>query len=330
MDQSRWRRGRWLAGGPLIAVFFAGVAYSQTVGGQAPAGTTSPTATPATKASSPDDVVLRVGDKSITRGEVDKFIQGLTPQAKNSLASQGRRPLGDEYVKMLVLSQEALSQHLDSTPAFKEMLALHRLEVLAALESQKISAVTSEEASKYYASHQADFEQIQIMQVVVRKKPQGAKEGTPGFTPEEAKARAEEIRKAFVAGDDPKKIAEKYQVENLVRVDSQPYPIQRGAMRPDMEKAAFALRPGQVTDVFDFGQALAFVDVVSRSTSDFKAVSTQIESTLQRQKFDEAFEALKKNAKVWMDETYFAGSSQTAPRVSIKPQGTVTIPLNPK
>lgn len=330
MDQIRWGRGRWLIGGALVAGLLVGVAYGQTTGGQGPPGAT-PSAPPATQTSSPDKVVMKVGDTSVTQGEMERFIQTLNPQAQRNLATQGRRGLGDEYALMLVLSQEALSHHLDSTPAFKELSALRRLQLLATMQYQQVlqqSVVTPEETNTYFNAHQSDFEEIQVLQVLVRKKPEGSKEGTPGFTAEEAKTRVEEIRKAFIAGDDPKKVAQQYQLESVVRVDSQPYTVRRGSMREDMEKAAFKLKPGEVTDVFDLGQALAFVKVVSHKEADLKTVSPQIENTLRQQKITAALDELKKNAKVWLDDAYF--TAPTPPRKPVKPEGEVSIPATPK
>jgi peptidyl-prolyl cis-trans isomerase C len=319
-------------GGVVITAVFTGVVYGQTPGGQSP-GRPALSAATAAQSPSPDKVVVKVGDAAITEGEIETFIQGLTPQAQNTLAHQGRRPLGDELVRILTLSQEALNHHLDSTPTFKELLAIHRREVLASLAYQEIlrqCVVTPEETSKYFTEHQSEYDEIRVLQAVVRKKPEGAKEGTPGFTAEEANNRAEEIRKALIAGDDPKKVAEKYQVANIVRVDAQPISVHHGAMPPDMEKAAFALKPGEVTEVFDLGQAMAFVKIVSHNPGDLKAVSPQIEKTLQKQKIDSAMDALKKKTDVWMDDAYFAAPSQAEPRGSIKPEGGVTIPVHPK
>ena len=330
MEQIRWGRGYWLASGPLVAGLLVSLAYGQTAGEKPPAGAT-PSPAPAAQASSPDKVVLKVGDMSITQEQIERAIRNLTPQAQNSLAHQGRKSFGDEYVLMLVLSQEALSQHLDSTPAYQDMIALSRLKILASQEYQEILkqvAVKPEEVSTYFSGHQSEFEELQVLQVVVRQKPAGAKEGTPGFTPEEAKARAEEIRKAFVAGDDPKQIADKYKMQNVVRVDTQPFAVHRGAMRGDLEKAAFELKPGGVTEVFDLGQALAFVKVVSHETEDLKSVSTRIENTLQKQKIDSALDALKKNAKVWMDDAYFAPPAGPPPQAP--PKETIQIPVGPK
>jgi len=332
MNQIRWGRGRWFTGGLLIAGLLVGVGYGQTPGGQAPAGPAASAAT-AAQSSSPDKIVLKVGDQSVTQGEIERFIQGLTPEAKKALANQGRRPLGDEFELMLVLSQDALSHHLDSTPAFQEMLAMRRRQLLATVAYQEIvrqSVVTPEETSRYFAAHQSEFEEAQIEQVVIRKKPEGAKEGTPGFTAEEAKTRAEEIRKALSSGDDPKKVAEKYQVPNLVRVDAEPYFVHRGAMRADMEKAAFELKDGQVSEVFDFGQALVFFKLVSHKVGELKNVSSQIENTIRQQKVNSALDARKKNAKVWMDDGYFAAPSQAGPQGAVKPPVLTGGPATPK
>ena len=321
MNQIRWGRGRWFTGGLLIAGLFVSLAYGQTSGGQAPAGP-APSVATAAQPASPDKVILKVGDESVTQGELEAVVNSLTAQAQKSLSVQGRRPLGNQYALMILLSQEAVSHHLDSTVAFQRALAMARRQILAQTAYQEIvreSAVTPEETSKYFAAHQSEFEEAMIRQVVIRKRLENAKEGTPGLTAQEAKTRAEEIRKALSSGDDPKKVAEKYQVPNLLRVDAEPSSVHRGAMRADMEKAAFELKDGQVSEVFDFGQALVFFKLVSNKVEELKNVSSQIEKTLQQQKVNSALDALKKSAKVWMDDAYFAAPSQAGPQGAVKP-----------
>jgi hypothetical protein len=332
MNQGRWQQGRRFTGGVLIAVVFTGVVYGQTTGGQAPAKP-APSAATVAQSSSPNKVVLKVGDASVTQGEVESLIQGLAPQAQKALANQGRRPLGDEYVRILLLSQEALSHHLESTPAFKDMLAIHRREILAALAYQEIvrqSPVTPEEISSYFAAHQNDFSEAKIQDVVIRIRPEGAKEGTPGLTAEEAKTRAAEIHKALTSGDDPKKLAEKYRVPNVVRVDAEPSSVRRGSLPADMEKAAFELKEGEISQVFDLGQSLAFFKVVSRKVEELKNVSSQIEDKLRKQKVDSALDALKKKANVWMDDAYFAAPSQAGQPGAAKPPVVTVVPASPK
>ena len=314
----------WLLGGLLVGGLLVAVVHGQTSSGQAPAAK-------AGAADSPDKVVLKVGNTSITRGQVETLIKTLTPQAQKSLAQSGRRPIGDEYVRILLLSQDALSHHLESTPAYKEMLAIHAREILATLAFQEIQrqcAVTPEEISKYYETHPKEFEVAEIYQVVIRKKPQDAKEGTPGLTAEEAKARAEEIRKALLSGDEPKKLATKYSLANVVRVDAYPEIVHRGDMPEDMEKAAFGLKDGEVSEIFDYGAKMAFIKTGQRRTEELKLVSARIENDLTQQKIDNFMNGLKKKANVWMDDNYFTGSSltprRTPPPSRVLFQGPVT------
>ena len=192
------------------------------------------------------------------------------------------------------------------------------------------SVVTPEEIGKYYAAHQSDFEEVRIYQVVIRKKPEGAKEAIPGLTAEEAKTRAEEIRKAMSSGDDPKKVADQFQVANVVRVDAEPYPLRRGALRADMEKAAFELKEGQVSEVFDLPQSLLFFKVASHKVRELTDVSSQIENTLRQQKVNSAVDELKKNAKVWLDDSYFTPPSQPGTQGAAKPPALPAVPATPK
>jgi hypothetical protein len=330
MGHIRWGRACLLAAGAMIATLAVSVVSGRAAGGQAPAGSTPNLAPPAAPAS-PDKVVLKVGDQSVTEGQIEKAIHSLPPQAQNSLARQGKKPFGDEYVLMLVLSKEAVGNHLDESPDYKETLALTRLKILAQAEYQQIAqkaVVTPEETSKYFAAHQNEFEELQVLQVTVRKKPDGSKEGTPGFPPDEAKTRAEEIRQAFIAGQDPKQVAEKFQMANVVRVDSQPFAVRRGQMRADIEKAAFDLPAGQVTGLFDFGTAVGFIKVITHQPGDLKSATPKIESTLRQQKITSALDALKVNSKIWMDDAYFASPAgqQSAP----KPPSTPGAPPGPK
>jgi VWFA-related protein len=308
--------------------------YGQTPGGQAPTGPAASTrAATAAQPPPPDKIVLKIRDESVTQGQLERFIQGLNPESQRALASQGRRALGDEFALMLLLSQDALSHHLDSTPVFQETLALRRRQLLATMAYQEVvrqSVVTPEEISKYFAAHQSEFEEVHINEVFIRKKPEGAKEGTSGLTAEEAKTRAEEIRKALSSGDDPTKVAEKYQVPDLVRVDAQPYFVRRGTLRADMDKVAFELKDGQVSEVFDVGQALVFFKVASHKAGELKNLSSQIENTLRQQKVKSTLEALKKNANIWMDDGYFAAPSQAGPQGAAKPPVLTGGPATPK
>jgi parvulin-like peptidyl-prolyl isomerase len=209
---------------------------------------------------------------------------------------------------MVLLSQQAVNDHLDSAPAFIQQIAIQRRQMLAQAEYTHLASVTTvspEEVSQYYLAHQAEFDSADVREVVVRKKLEGAKEGTPGLAAPEARARAESIRKALTAGTDIKKVAQDFQAPNDVMIDLEPRHIRRGQLLASMDKAAFELKDGELSQPLEIPQAFVLIQAVGYHHSELKEASPGIEKTLRQQKLDTAVAELKKKATVWMDEEYF-------------------------
>ncbi len=299
----------------LLAVFFAPSARAQQTGTTAKpaekkatpsviahAGSTSEATEP------PKKVVIKVGSAEVTQKEIDFLISNMNPQAQQALAANGRKPLGDEYVKVLLLSQQAENDHLESNPELQEKMELQRTQMLAQAEYEKMSSevkVTPDDIGKYYTAHQAEFETAQVREFVVRKKPDGAKEGTPGLSAEDAKATADKIRKSLAAGTDPTTVAKESAVPNVVMIDPEPRTIKHGQLLASLDKAAFELKEGQVSDVLDTPQAIVFLQIVGHHLQEQKDAATDIENKLRQEKLETAVGDLRNKSKVWMDEDYF-------------------------
>ena len=263
-----------------------------------------------------EKVVLRVGDEQVSQADLDFVISKLSPEIRQAIARQGKEPIGAQYALMLVLAGMAISHRLDSSPDVRRQIELQRLQMLAQAEYENIvsqTKVSPEEVNQYYAGHTEEFDQAQVREVVIRKKPDGAQEGTPGLLAPEAKAKAEEIRKAFAAGGDPAKVAQDFAVPNVVQIDSQPRSIRRGQLPADLDKAAFQLKEGEVSDPFETPQALVFVQVVGRRHLELKDTSAELESRLRDQKVQASIAELRSKANLWMDEGYFAAPPPSPP-----------------
>jgi parvulin-like peptidyl-prolyl isomerase len=311
----------------IMSLLLLGTAtYSQQAAPPKPAAP-SPTAkpaaataakTPAARPATPplktppgpgEKVVLKVGNEEVTQADLDFVISRLSPENRQAIARQGKRPIGEQYASLLVLSRMAVGNHLDSSPDVRRQIELLRLQMLAQVEYENIvgqTKVSPEEVSQYYAAHPDEFDQAQVRQVVIRKKPDGAKEGTPGLLAQEAKAKAEEIRKAFAAGGDTAKATQDLSIPNVVQIDLQPRTIRRGQLPADLDKAAFQLKDGEISDPFETPQALVLVQVAGRHHLELKGVSTEIENRLREQKVQASIGELRDKTSVWMDEGYFA------------------------
>jgi hypothetical protein len=262
---------------------------------------------------SQDKVVLRVGKVAVRESAMESLIQSLSPQAKQALEQQGRKALGDQYADMLLLSQVAETQHLESSPDFQQHIELDREQLLANMEVRSIASkvtVSPAEVNQYYSSHPQAFQQVKVCEVAVVKKAAGS---NAGFSPADAQAKADAIRKALASGETPDQLSKQFAVPNEVYVQ----PRTLSATDPSIPsglRTAFQLRVGGLSPVHDMPNYLEFYQVVARPMVSLKDATPAIQQGLRQQKVQAVVNSLKKQTPVWMDQSYFtagaAGDSQ--------------------
>jgi len=303
------RKTALLISGSFLAVTLpALVCFAQTSPAAKSAGKPASPVAAAAK-SSPQKVVLKVGDTQVTQADVDYLIGSLSPQVRRAVATRGRKPVGDEYAMMVLLSKKAKNEHLDTSPEVQQKLALEKLQILAQEEYQKIAEgiqVSPDEINTYFTAHKKDFpEEAELREFVVRKKAADAKAEDPGLSATEAKTRLAEIQKAVEAGTDMAEVAKKFDVPNTVMVNPKPVTVRKGEMVPALDKAAFDLQPNQFSTPVETAQAVVLFQLLSRQQPDLKTVTPQIENNLRQQKLHATLDALKAKANIWMDPEYF-------------------------
>jgi peptidyl-prolyl cis-trans isomerase C len=288
-----------------------------------PAASPSSPSTPAETTPSSDSgassqkVVLKVGDAQVTEKEMEQVIARMGTKGRTIMAREGRRPIADEYIKMLVLSKRAIDEHLDSSPAIRSLLEQLRNQTLAEAEYEDMDhkiEVSTDEVAQYYAEHNLDFETIKCREFVVRQRPQDSNDPNRGLPPQEAKAKAEAIRKALLAGTDIEKVADIHgSFPNVQLVDRRMRYLRRDEMRPDLADATFAIKNSGVTEPVVTPDTIYVVKVFGRATPELKDVREEIVDTIKLHKLDAELEDMKKKAGVWMDEAYFSGHSLPKP-----------------
>ena len=302
----------WVSSNLLAIVISSLVCFAQTSPAARSTANSASQGTAATAESSPQKVVLKVGDTQVTRADIDYLIGNLNPKVRQAVATRGRKPVGDEYAMMLLLSQKAHDEHLDAAPEVQRKIALEKLQILAQEEYQKIAEgiqVSPDEVSTYFTAHKSDFpEEAQIREFVVRKKAADAKADDPGLSAAEAKTRLAEIQKAVEAGTDVADVAKKFDVPNTVMVNPKAVTVRKGEMIPELDKAAFDLQPNQFSAPVETAQAVILFQLLSRQQPDLKTVTPQIENNLRQQKLHATLEAMKTKANIWMDPEYFKES----------------------
>jgi len=303
---------------PRPACFLVLAALIATLGhAQEPA---SPNSSPSSSAkqapSDADRVVLKVGDVQVTKEEFESRIREIEPgHGDEGAPDKDRQRLGDDYASVLMLSQQALAKHLDSSPEVARQLAIARMQVLSDAEFATLmqqAQPTFDEVTQYYNAHASDYEEVQIRRLFIWKQPEDSK-GVQALTSQAARAKAEQIRKAYASGTDVKKLSGDLTKSQEGMLDPNPLTFSRGELSAQMLKVASSLKDGEWSEVEDTPARLLLIQLVKRDHQQLGQVSSHIEKQLQDKKMEALLNDLKKNAGIWMDEKYFGTAVAPVP-----------------
>ncbi len=240
----------------------------------------------------------------VTQAEFEAVVSTL--EAQQGPADLSRQAIGENYASLLMLSQQAIAQHLDSTPDVVRQLAVDRDQILSNAEFASLKAQskpTPEEVSAYYTAHGEDYDVVLVRRIFIWEKAGGVSGAKQEMSSADAHALADAIRKAYASGSDPKKL-----IRNPDRVvlDAEPLSFQRGELPDNMGKPAFTMKEGEWVVLTDTADALVMLQLVKRSRRDLKEMTPFIEKKLQSEKLKAKLEDLKRQSGVWLDQGYFA------------------------
>lgn len=266
-----------------------------------------PPAPPATgPAGDRDKVVLTVGDQKMTAGDFADFVADLPPEYQSMAFGAGKRRLADEIVKFKVLAAEAQKRGLDNDRKIQRQLAMVREQLLAqALLSAEQAGVGDGDLEKYYADHKDEFEQVKARHILIRA------EGAGGDAA--ARKKADDIRKTLTDANFADAARKDSDDKGSAVAGGNLGMFQRGQMVPEFERAAFALKTGEISQPVrsDFGYHI--IQVQERSSVAYEQAKPMIRARLLPQRIDKLVEELKKSMKITLDEEFFGAAPAPAP-----------------
>ena len=295
------------------------------------------------KETSPNDTMVRVNGVPITRQELDRAVkvmlaqnqvsQPLPPeqmkQAETAALEQlsAAELLYQEAVKLEVkdLDKQVAEKVAKNKAKFssdaefekalkgvemtqKDMLDFTRKDIIIAnFIEQNFTAkanITEADARKFYDDNLEKYfkkpESARASHILI-----GADEKASAEERKKAKAKAEAILKRIKAGEDFATIAKTDSTCPSSAQGGDLGTFGRGQMVPPFDKAAFAMKPGEISDVVEtqFGyHIIKLVDKQAASTEKFEDVKQKITDYLKRDKVQKQIsdyvEELKKTAKI--------------------------------
>jgi len=309
-----------LAAALSVSVAFAPASHAQAPG-QAPRpapGATPPAAAAAQPPAQaqpkpptdPNKVVLTVGDQKVTAGEVEALVADLPARQQQLLEQAGKRMLAEELVRIKLLAQEAQKRKLDQDPKTKRQLELTRDQILA-------GAVAGDLLRQQYNENKEKYEKIRARHILIRT-PGSRVPVRPGqkeLTDAEAKSKADDLRKQIQKGGDFAELARKESDDTGSGARGGDLDVfGHGMMVPEFDKAAFALKKGEVSEPVKTQFGYHIIQVTDVLTFDELQQDIASQNSPQIQKM---VDDLKKNANVQIDESYFGPAPAPKPAAGI-------------
>lgn len=272
----------------------------------------------AAPAAGTDPIVIAAGDVAIRQSEFEQALQTLPEQYQQYAMGAGKRQFAEDYLRMKMLAAQGMKAGLDKSADVVAQLNLMRENLVANAQLKKIEdeiKVSDDDLKKAYDANKNQYEQVKARHILVAfKGSPAAQQGKPELTEEQAKAKADDLRKQIVGGAKFEELAQKESDD--VGSGAQGGDLgefSRGQMVPEFEKAAFEAKVGDVTPVVrtQFGYHIIKVD--AHGSTAFEEVKATLDRTERQKRLQAELEKMKTAAKATFNETYFAPPAPPTP-----------------
>jgi peptidyl-prolyl cis-trans isomerase C len=267
----------------------------------------------------PDRVVITIGTEKITAAQFDQIIAALPAQYQASARGAGRKQFADNLVRVLVLAQEGKKRKLDESPVYKTQVMFQSSNLLAGITFDQIGKDTKlddAELQKYYDTHKNEYEEVKARHILIRFKgsPLPLKPGQKELTEEEALAKVQDLRKQIAGGKDFAEVAKQESDDTGSGANGGDLgAFHHGQMVPAFEAAAFALKPGDLSEPVKTQFGYHLIKVETHQTKSFDEMKPEIEKRIRPEAAQKALETLEKQSGVQLDPEFFGTAPTPAP-----------------
>jgi peptidyl-prolyl cis-trans isomerase C len=278
------------------------------------------------------DVVARVNGVEIPKAELDRLVKQMEMQAGGPVPATQRdefyRAMIDRLVTYTALVQEAkarkidvpaaeakkvsdekiaeLRQQIPDQQAFNKALAernmtLERLRAdirndlaiskMMDAEVANMPPVGEADVKEFYDKNPDEFSGARASHILIR--PQGFDEESK----KKARATAEDVLKQARGGADFAELARKHSADGSAQQGGDLGFFTKSSMVPEFSKAAFALEPGQISDVVETQFGFHVIKLAERKSIELKEASPRIHDFLTKQRLDERQQAFVAEVK---------------------------------
>lgn len=265
-----------------------------------------------------DPIIMAAGEITVRQSEFEKAIKALPAEYQQYALGAGKKNFAEDYLRMRMLAAAGVKAGLDKDPAVLEQLALMRENLIAQAQLERIDkeiAISDEDLKKAYEAKRGEYEQVSARHILIAfKGSPAAQPGKKELTEEEAKAKAEDLRKQLVGGASFEELAKKESDDTGSGANGGELgSFARGQMVPEFEKAAFEGKIGEISPVIRTQYGFHIIRVDAHETTPFEQVRPTLERTERQARVQAALDQMKNAAKPTFNDKYFAPEVPAVP-----------------
>jgi len=271
--------------------------------------------------------------------EFDDFLQGNPRAAQNAQGPQ-RDELKKQLGEFKVVADRARKDGLDREDLTRLQILLTRSQALAGaylgdLQKNADKLVVDGDVEKYFNDHPSDFDEVRVRHILISPQPKpdaeddsdakDTKDKKPAekpktLTKDEARKKAEELLARARKGEDFAKLAKENSDDPGSKDKGGEYDFfGHGKMVPEFEKAAFALKPGEISEPVETQFGYHIIKLEERRTAASpetdQKVRQQIVDKLKQDKLEAKIDEITASSEVVVPEDF-----DTTPKAPVQPQ----------
>src|SRR5215813_12554528 len=229
-------------------------------------------------------------------GQEDKLKQFIADaQARNPMMKGQQIPadqmqeIRQQFGQVLIAERKGIAAGVDKQRKTQLQIMLQQARLLASMYEEESLAksvkASQAEIDEYMKAHPE--EQVHARHILISVKSADAPT-EEGLDKTAARAKAEEVLKRVKAGENFEALAKEYSTDPGSKDNGGDLGwFGRGRMVPDFEKAAFALQPGQVSEIVESPFGFHIIKVEGRRNGDPQAAAQEVEQEKEKKLIDE-------------------------------------------
>lgn len=220
-------------------------------------------------------------------GEEERFQQFIADARKRNPQMAGEeipeeqiREVRTQLGQVLIGERRGVAAGIDKERKVQLLIMLQQSQLLASVYENEVLTkevkATQPEIDEYVKKNPEEQVHARHILIMVKSKdsPMPAEEG---LDKPAARAKAEEVLKRVKAGEDFQKLAQEYSDDGSKQAGGDLGWFGKGRMVPEFEKAAFALQPGQTSDIVETQFGFHIIKTEGRRTGNPEAAAQMVE-----------------------------------------------------